>query len=188
MTIINYRSMPIGEHGEASVAQHAELARSCHGRRDGGGDGQGWRRRRDLHLRFACTSMTPLCGGDASRPSRPVRHGQAGRPGHAAVADVIADWKQTPGAVGICMMLPREAGRAADDPGLDSILRAAAGSICRSHPVLGNLGGGTALINGIQHAVNHRPSGHPPARVPPPPRSPGPTCRRCWNWPGTRTQ
>src|SRR3978361_1321448 len=46
-------------------------------------------------------------------------------PDDPAVADVIADWKKTPGAVGIRIMLPQESGRAADDPGLDRILRAA---------------------------------------------------------------
>ena len=53
-------------------------------------------------------------------------------PDDPAVADVIADWKQTPGAVGIRIMLPKEAGREANDPGLDRILRAAVVSIFRS--------------------------------------------------------
>jgi L-fuconolactonase len=38
-------------------------------------------------------------------------------PDHPAVADVIADWKKTPGAVGIRIMLTKEANRAPDDPG-----------------------------------------------------------------------
>jgi L-fuconolactonase len=42
-----------------------------------------------------------------------------------AVPDVIADWKRTPGAVGIRIMMTKEAGRQPDDPGLDRILRAA---------------------------------------------------------------
>src|ERR1700760_3083378 len=46
-------------------------------------------------------------------------------PDDPAVADVIADWKQTPGTVGIRIMLPKEAGREPSDPGLDRILRAA---------------------------------------------------------------
>lgn len=41
------------------------------------------------------------------------------------VADVIADWKKTPGTVGIRIMLPSEKGRKADDPGLDRICKAA---------------------------------------------------------------
>src|SRR4029079_17948684 len=50
-------------------------------------------------------------------------------PDDAGVADVVADWKKTPGTVGIRIMIPKEpnrdAGRAPDDPGLDRILRAA---------------------------------------------------------------
>src|ERR1700749_2773284 len=46
-------------------------------------------------------------------------------PDDPAVADVIAAWKKVPGAVGVRIMLPKEAGRQADDPGLDRILRAA---------------------------------------------------------------
>jgi GH15 family glucan-1,4-alpha-glucosidase len=38
------------------------------------------------------------------------------------VADVIADWKKTPGTVGIRIMLTKEANRAPDDPGLDGAL------------------------------------------------------------------
>jgi predicted TIM-barrel fold metal-dependent hydrolase len=43
------------------------------------------------------------------------------------VADVIADWKKTPGAVGIRIMMTRDPGRerSPEDPGLDRILRAA---------------------------------------------------------------
>ena len=46
-------------------------------------------------------------------------------PDDPAVADVIADWKQTPGAVGIRIMMTKEAKREPNDPGLDRILRAA---------------------------------------------------------------
>src|SRR3954447_760772 len=46
-------------------------------------------------------------------------------PDDRAVADVIAEWKNTPGAVGIRIMVPKESGREANDPGLDRILRAA---------------------------------------------------------------
>ena len=42
-----------------------------------------------------------------------------------AVADVVADWKQTPGTVGIRIMLPKESGRAANDRGLERVGRAA---------------------------------------------------------------
>jgi L-fuconolactonase len=41
------------------------------------------------------------------------------------VADVIADWKKTPGTVGIRVIMNRDTKRAPDDPGFDRILRAA---------------------------------------------------------------
>ena len=69
-------------------------------------------------------------------------------PDDPAVADVIAAWKQPPGAVGIRIMLPKEAGREPTDPGLDRILRAA---VRHDFPVnilcWGNLDAGTALID-----------------------------------------
>src|SRR5215218_1042858 len=46
-------------------------------------------------------------------------------PDDQAVADVIADWKNTPGAVGIRIMVPKDSGREANDPGLDRVLHAA---------------------------------------------------------------
>src|SRR5262245_9297539 len=46
-------------------------------------------------------------------------------PDDPAVADVIADWKKTPGTVGIRIMMTKEAQREPNDPGLDRILRAA---------------------------------------------------------------
>src|SRR5882762_1987982 len=46
-------------------------------------------------------------------------------PDNPDVADVVAEWKKTPGTVGIRIMLTKEAQRAPDDPGLDRILRAA---------------------------------------------------------------
>ena len=46
-------------------------------------------------------------------------------PDDPGVADVVADWKKTPGAVGIRTMLRKEEKRATDDPGLDRIARAA---------------------------------------------------------------
>jgi predicted TIM-barrel fold metal-dependent hydrolase len=69
-------------------------------------------------------------------------------PDDPAVGDVIADWKKTPGTVGVRIMLPKESKRAADDPGLDRILREAAR---HDFPVCilfwGNLDVGTALID-----------------------------------------
>src|SRR5437879_1246144 len=46
-------------------------------------------------------------------------------PDDPAVADVVADWKNTPGAIGIRIMLTKEARREPNDPGLDRIARAA---------------------------------------------------------------
>jgi predicted TIM-barrel fold metal-dependent hydrolase len=65
-----------------------------------------------------------------------------------AVADVIADWKKTPGTVGIRIILTKESKRAPDDPGLDRIMRAA---VKNDFPVnvlfWGNVDAGTALID-----------------------------------------
>jgi predicted TIM-barrel fold metal-dependent hydrolase len=69
-------------------------------------------------------------------------------PDDPAVAEVIADWKKTPGTVGIRIILTQEANRTPDDPGLDRICRAAAG---QDFPVnvlcSGNLDAGTSLID-----------------------------------------
>jgi L-fuconolactonase len=42
-------------------------------------------------------------------------------PDDPAVDDVIADWKQTPGAVGIRIIMTKEAKREPNDPGLDRL-------------------------------------------------------------------
>jgi hypothetical protein len=88
-------------------------------------------------------------------------------PDDPAVADVIADWKKTPGTVGIRVIMTKEAKREPDDPGLDRILRAA---VKYDFPVnvlfWDNLDAGTALID----------------------RNPGPTCRRYWSSPRARTR
>src|SRR5690348_11076514 len=69
-------------------------------------------------------------------------------PDDPAVADVIAEWKTTPGAVGIRIMLPREAQRDPNDPGLERILRAAARHDLPVNILCwGNLDAGTALID-----------------------------------------
>jgi predicted TIM-barrel fold metal-dependent hydrolase len=64
------------------------------------------------------------------------------------VADVVADWKKTPGAVGIRIMLTRENKRGPDHPGLDRIARAA---VQYDFPVnilcWDNLDAGTALVD-----------------------------------------
>ena len=65
-----------------------------------------------------------------------------------AVADVIADWKKTPGTVGIRIMMRKDAAHARSDDGVDRILRAA---VRHDFPVnlscAGNLEGATALID-----------------------------------------
>ncbi|MGH6671562.1 MAG: amidohydrolase family protein [Xanthobacteraceae bacterium] len=69
-------------------------------------------------------------------------------PDDPAVDDVVAEWKKTPGAVGIRIMMTKESGRAPDDPGLDRIARAGA---THDFPVnmlcWGNLNAGAALID-----------------------------------------
>ena len=69
-------------------------------------------------------------------------------PDDPAVAEVIADWKHTPGTVGIRIMMTQEAQREPNDPGLDRILRAA---VQHDFPVnmlcWGNVDAGTALID-----------------------------------------
>ena len=71
-------------------------------------------------------------------------------PDDPAVGDVIAEWKRTPGAVGIRIMLTKEPNRDREptDPGLDRILRAA---VKHDFPVnilcWGNVDVGTAVID-----------------------------------------
>jgi len=69
-------------------------------------------------------------------------------PDDRAVADVIADWKNTPGAVGIRIMLTKEAKREPTDPGIERIARAA---VRHDLPVnilcWDNLEAGAALID-----------------------------------------
>jgi L-fuconolactonase len=71
-------------------------------------------------------------------------------PDDPAVADVIAEWKKSPGTVGIRIMMTRDPGRdrAFDDPGFDRILRAA---VKYDFPVnilfWGNIDAGTQLID-----------------------------------------
>jgi L-fuconolactonase len=85
-----------------------------------------------------------------------VQRGHPGRlaivkpvdPDDLGVADVVAGWKNTPGAVGIRIILTKEANRDPSDLGLDRILRAA---VRHDFPVnilcWGNLDAGAALID-----------------------------------------
>jgi predicted TIM-barrel fold metal-dependent hydrolase len=95
-------------------------------------------------------------------------------PDDPAVADVIADWKNMPGAVGIRIMLTKEANRAPDDPGLDRICRAA---VRHDFPVnvlfWGNVDAGAALIDrhpDTRFIIDHLAILQP--RVPPAPPEP----------------
>jgi predicted TIM-barrel fold metal-dependent hydrolase len=90
------------------------------------------------------------------------------------VADVIADWKKTPGTVGIRIMMTKEAGRDPSDPGLDRILRAA---VRYDFPVnmlcWGNVDAGAALIDrhpDTRFIIDHLAIMQP--RTPPAPSQP----------------
>jgi L-fuconolactonase len=93
-------------------------------------------------------------------------------PDDPAVADVIAEWKGTPGAVGI--RITRFGDRAADDPGFDRIARAAAR---HDFPVnvlfWGTVDVGTALIDrhpNTRFIIDHLALVQP--QVPPAPPEP----------------
>ena len=80
-------------------------------------------------------------------------------PSDPAVADVIADWKKTPGAVGLRVRLTHGLERAADDPGLDVILHEA---VRHNFPInllsWGKLDVGAALIDrhpNVQFVLDH---------------------------------
>jgi predicted TIM-barrel fold metal-dependent hydrolase len=64
------------------------------------------------------------------------------------VADVIAEWKKVPGAVGVRIMVPKENKRDENDPGIARILRAAAHNDLPVNMLAwGNLDVGTALVD-----------------------------------------
>src|SRR5215203_4661637 len=95
-------------------------------------------------------------------------------PDNPGVADVVAEWKTTPGAVGIRIMLTREHKHAPDHPGLDRIARAA---VRYDFPVnilcWDNLDAGTALIDrnpDTRFIIDHLGILQP--RVPPAPAQP----------------
>jgi len=95
-------------------------------------------------------------------------------PDDPAVADVIADWRKQPGAVGVRIMLPKEAGRDPADPGIDRIAKAAAQ---HGFPVnvlfWGNVDAGTTLIDrhpNTRFIIDHLGILQP--RVPPAPPEP----------------
>src|SRR4026208_337249 len=95
-------------------------------------------------------------------------------PEDPAVDDVVADWKKTPGTVGIRIMLTKENKRAPNDPGLDRILRAA---VRYDFPVnilcWENVDAGAALVDrhpDTRFIIAHLPIMQP--RTPPAPPQP----------------
>jgi L-fuconolactonase len=94
-------------------------------------------------------------------------------PDDPAVADVIADWKKTPGAVGIRIMLTKEAKRAPDDPASTGSRARPCARFSGQHPVLGQPRRGTALIDrhpDTRFIIDHLAILQP--RVPPAPPQP----------------
>ena len=95
-------------------------------------------------------------------------------PDDPAVTDIIAEWKKTPGAVGIRIMMTKEANRAPDDPGLGRICRAAARYDLPVNVLFwANVDAGTALIDGhleTRFIIDHLGILQP--RVPPAPPQP----------------
>src|SRR5262249_8825053 len=95
-------------------------------------------------------------------------------PDDPAVADVIADWKKTPGTVGIRIMMTKEAGRDPNDAGLDRILRAPGRSDFPGDMLCwGKVAGGAALTArppDTQFIIDHLAIRQP--RPPPAPPQP----------------
>jgi L-fuconolactonase len=80
-------------------------------------------------------------------------------PDDPAADDAVADWKGTPGAVGVRILLPGGETRGADDPGIGRILRAAARhGLPVNFLCWGNLDTGTAIIDrypGTRFVLDH---------------------------------
>jgi predicted TIM-barrel fold metal-dependent hydrolase len=95
-------------------------------------------------------------------------------PDDPAVADVIAEWKRTPGTVGIRIMMTKEAGRDPADTGLDRIMKAA---VKHDFPVnilcWGNVEAGAAVVDrhpDTRFIIDHLAIMQP--RTPPAPAEP----------------
>ena len=86
-------------------------------------------------------------------------------PDDPAVADVVADWKKTPGAVGIRIMLTKESRPRADRPGpRPHPARGGAPRLSGQHAVLGQPGRRHGAHRPpSRDALHHRPSRHPAA-------------------------
>ena len=86
-------------------------------------------------------------------------------PDDPAVADVIADWKRTPGTVGIRIMMTKEAKPRPQRPGpRPHPARSRPPRLPGQHAVLGQRGRRhRADRSPSRHAFHHRPPGHPAA-------------------------
>ena len=86
-------------------------------------------------------------------------------PDNPDVADVVADWKKTPGTVGIRIMLTKENKREPDRPGpRPDRTRGRSLRLSGQPAVLGQSGRGhRADRSPSRHAIHHRPSRHPAA-------------------------
>jgi predicted TIM-barrel fold metal-dependent hydrolase len=85
-------------------------------------------------------------------------------PDDPAVADVIADWKKTPGAVGIRIMLTKEPSARPMTPASTGSCAPPFARFSGQHPVLGQPGRRhRADRPPSRHALHHRPSRHPAA-------------------------
>src|SRR5262245_35160160 len=95
-------------------------------------------------------------------------------PDDPRVADVIADWRKTPGTVGIRIIMTKEAKRAPDNPGFDRIINAATKVDFPVNVLFwGNVDAGTALIDrhpDTRFIIDHLGILQP--RVPPAPPQP----------------
>jgi L-fuconolactonase len=108
-------------------------------------------------------------------------------PGDPAVADVIADWKRTPGTVGVRMLLLRR-GYAEDpaDPGLNRVVGRS--SMPVNLHIAGRLDQGSNSSAAIpirrSSSITSASFSHISPRCP---RSPGRNCRKCWRSQNCRT-
>ena len=95
-------------------------------------------------------------------------------PDDPAVGEVIAEWRKQPGAVGVRIMLPKEAGRDPTDPGIDRIAKAAAQHGLPVNMLFwGNVDAGTTMIDrhpNTRFIIDHLGLLQP--RVPPAPPEP----------------
>ena len=154
-------------------------------RRDGGCDGKGRRRRRDLHLAVLEVPVRRYPRGlGATCPVQQVRSGQAG-----STPDVIADWKKTPVTGGVRIILDESvearAGRSGARP---HPARRRQERFPGQRPVLGQRRRGHGADRPPpRRAVHHRPYGHPAAeRTAGAAAALGPIFRKRWNSPSAR--